>query len=355
MTDKSNDETSRDTSEELSPLQESVQRLVSTVTDKAVSSLSNKVLDATGRLNEYAAQQGGPGLLAAVTGAEKLGEGKSPVKAAMGAGMAAVKQGVKDKLSAIKNAFTGGKGKGKGKKIINIVESIDVGVPVQVAYDQWTLFGEFPQFMKKLEKVEQVSDEKLSWKAQVFWSHRTWESTIIEQVPGERIVWRSKGAKGFVDGAVTFHELTPDLTRILVVLEYHPQGFFEKTGNIWRAQGRRMRLELKHFQRHVMTQTILHQEEVEGWPGEIRDGKVVEPEEEPEEGEEPGEPEAEEGEETGERGSGEREEDEGEEDEYEEEDEESKPPQKAPRRRPAGRTRKEAAASGPRRKQGART
>ena len=59
--------------------------------------------------------------------------------------------------------------------------------------------------------------------------------------PHERIVWRSKGAKGYVDGAVTFHELTPDLTRILVVLEYHPQGFFEKTGNLWRAQGRRAR------------------------------------------------------------------------------------------------------------------
>ncbi|TJZ78650.1 SRPBCC family protein [Rhodococcus oryzae] len=274
-----------------SVLQDAVQRLFGTVADKALSSVSDKVLNTSGRLTEYA-EGGGGGLLAAVTGSEKLAEGQSPLKAALNGGWEGtknkVKDKVKDKVSDVKDAVTGGrngdddggKGKGKGKKlkITNIVESIDVGVPVQLAYDQWTQFADFPSFMKKLELVEQVSDEKLQWKAQVFWSHRTWESMIIEQVPAERIVWRSKGAKGYVDGAVTFHELTPDLTRILVVLEYHPQGFFEKTGNIWRAQGRRMRLELKNFQRHVMTSTVLHPDDVEGWPGEIRDGEVVEPE-----------------------------------------------------------------------------
>jgi hypothetical protein len=61
----------------------------------------------------------------------------------------------------------------------------------------------------------------------------------------------------------------------VVVLEYHPKGLFERTGNLWRAQGRRARLELKNFQRHVMTQTILHPDEVEGWRGEIHDGEVV--------------------------------------------------------------------------------
>ncbi len=73
-------------------------------------------------------------------------------------------------------------------------------------------------------------------------------------MPDDRIIWRSKGQKGHVDGAVTFHELAPNLTRILLVLEYHPQGLFERTGNLWRAQGRRARLELKHFRRHMMTQ-----------------------------------------------------------------------------------------------------
>jgi hypothetical protein len=79
---------------------------------------------------------------------------------------------------------------------------------------------------------------------------------------------------------VTFSELAPNLTRILLVLEYHPQGFFEHTGNLWRAQGRRARLELKHFQRHVMAHTILQPDEIEGWRGEIRDGQVVKTHEE---------------------------------------------------------------------------
>ncbi len=116
----------------------------------------------------------------------------------------------------------------------------------------------------------------MNWKAQVFWSHRTWEATIIEQVPDERIIWRSKGQKGHVDGAVTFHELAPSLTRVLLVLEYHPQGMFERTGNLWRAQGRRARLELKHVGRHMMTQTVLHPDDAEGWRGTIHDGEVVE-------------------------------------------------------------------------------
>ena len=97
----------------------------------------------------------------------------------------------------------------------------------------------------------------------------------MRQIPDELIIWRSKGPKGYVDGAVTFHELAPNLTRVLLVLEYHPQGLFEHTGNLWRAQGRRARLELKHFRRHAMTQIALHPDEVEGWRGVIEDGKVV--------------------------------------------------------------------------------
>ncbi|MGW0697692.1 SRPBCC family protein, partial [Streptomyces sp. NPDC002738] len=76
---------------------------------------------------------------------------------------------------------------------------------------------------------------------------------------------------GTTKGAVSFHELAPTLTRIVLVMEYYPSGFFEKTGNIWRAQGRRVRLDFKHFQRYV----TLTGDEPEGWRGEIRDGEVV--------------------------------------------------------------------------------
>jgi uncharacterized membrane protein len=213
--------------------------------------------------------------------AKNVAKGDSPAKAVT---KAATKVATKAAGSKVKDTVGkvfgqgGGDGGGKKLKVTNIVEEIDVPVPRHVAYDQWTQFEDFPQFMKKVEHVGQESDEKLTWQTKIFLSKRTWDAEIIEQVPDERIVWKSSGEKGYVNGAVTFHELTPDLTRITMVLEYHPAGLFEHTGNLWRAQGRRARLELKHFRRHVSTHTLLEQEQeqLEGWRGEIKDGEVQE-------------------------------------------------------------------------------
>ena len=190
---------------------------------------------------------------------------------------------VKDTATQVKDTVdkvSGGLNKsehptGKKLKVTNIVETVDVPVSRDVAYEQWTQFEEFPSFMKKVENVTQEDDEVVTWQAQVFWSHRTWKATILDQVPNEHIVWKSESEKGRVDGAVTFHELAPNLTRILVSLEYHPKGLFEHTGNLWRAQGRRVRLEMKHFRRHVANHTLLHRDEIEGWTGEIHDKEVV--------------------------------------------------------------------------------
>ena len=251
-------------------LQDAGQELLKTIGDKAMASVSDRVGSLTDRLEGIA--DGGPVGKAVAKGGEAAAKGDSPV---MGA-LKGAASGVKDKITG----GGGGDSGGKATKSTNIIESIDVGVPVSVAYNQWTEFGAFPSFMKKVEKAEATEDNKIEFKAQIFLSHRRWESTILEQVPDERIVWRSKGEKGHVDGAVTFHELGPNLTRILVVLEYYPQGLFEKTGNLWRAQGRRARAELRHFRRHVMTRTILEPDEVEGWRGVIEDGEVVKTHEE---------------------------------------------------------------------------
>jgi uncharacterized membrane protein len=251
-------------------LSEAAQQLMGALADRAVDSISGKLSRLTGRLTDFA-ENGGPGLVAAATGGQALASGASPVKAALSAGMTKVKEKAQQGMGADR----GGGGGGGSAKVVNIVEQADIGLPVRVVYDQWTQFEEFPSFTRKVEKVEQEADEKTNWRAQIFLSHRDWEATIIEQVPDERIVWHSKGAKGYPDGTVTFHELTPDLTRILLVIEYHPQGFFEKTANLWRAQGRRVRSDFKHIKRHLMTRTILEQDEIEGWRGEIRDGEVV--------------------------------------------------------------------------------
>jgi uncharacterized membrane protein len=214
----------------------------------------------------------GDGTGAAGKAAKNMKDGDSPVKAATKAGTSALKDKVKEAV--------GGGGGGKKMKVVNILETIDVPVPRRVAYDKWTQFQDIPDFTRKVEKVDQKEDEKLEWKAQVFLSHRTWQATIKEQVPDERIVWESSGEKGHVDGAVTFHELAPDLTRVLMTLEYHPQGFFEKTANLWRAQGRRARADMRQFRREMTMHTMLEQEEQDGWRGEIRESEVVKSDEE---------------------------------------------------------------------------
>ncbi|MWK36314.1 hypothetical protein GEV43_21220 [Actinomadura sp. J1-007] len=220
-------------------------------------------LDRTVRRLTAAAERGGPLTRAALAGVRALAEGRSPFRALLTAGW-----------TALKETLAGIFGR-RAPKITSIAEQIDVGAPRRVVYDQWTRFQDYPAFMKKVVSVEQTADEALTWKAKIFWSSRTWESTIVEQVPDTHIVWRSKGAKGHADGTVSFHELSPDLTRVLLVLEYHPRGLFERTGNLWRAQGRRARLELKHFRRHVMTRTLTRADDIGGWRGEIRGGETV--------------------------------------------------------------------------------
>ena len=185
--------------------------LAGALADRAVNSVRDRVTSTTGRLTDYVEGDGGPGLMAAVTGGKNLAEGKSPGRSMMSAGWA----GLKEKVSGV----FGGKGKGGGGKqklkLTNIVESIDVGEPVRLAYNQWTSYEQFPTFTMKVENArpdENDQEYKVNWKAQVFWSHREWEAKIVDQRPDERIVWTSKGTKGHVDGAVTFHELAPTLT-----------------------------------------------------------------------------------------------------------------------------------------------
>ncbi|MEV0069374.1 SRPBCC family protein [Amycolatopsis sp. NPDC050768] len=292
---------------------------------RATGSITKRISSTAGRLTDFA-EGGGGGLLEAATGGKGSIKGKAMMGAAKG-GLSGIAQKVKD-------AFSGGGGRGSGKgnkiKLTNIVEEIDIGAPIDLVYDQWTRFTDFPAFMKKVNNVEQVSEEKTEWKAQVLWSHRTWEATILEQVPFERIVWRSKGAKGHVDGAVTFHELTPDLTKVVLVLAYHPQGLFERTGNIWRAQGRRARLELKHFRRHVMTEDLLHPDDIEGWHGEIHDGQVVEQQDEGADRDEAEDTGPEQDEESADTGSEEDEAAESEEEPEEEEESEEEPEEEEP-------------------------
>src|SRR5215469_8633752 len=134
-------------------LKDEARGLVGALSERAVTSVMDKVEGTTGRLTQYVDGGAGPGLMAAVTGAKGVAEGKGPARSMLGAGV----KGITEKVRGLFGK--GGKG-GKGKlKVINIVESIDVGVPIDLAYNQWTQFGDFAGFMKKVENVDHKPDE----------------------------------------------------------------------------------------------------------------------------------------------------------------------------------------------------
>lgn len=270
-----------------------------------VEKTGERLTDLTQQLLESA--ENGGGFLTGV-GSRILG-GESPLKA-----LVSQKAGdVKDKVvEGAKSLFGKSKGKSGQAKVTNIIEVLDIGVPLRDAYNHWTQYDEFSGFTKGVQSVSQGDEVTSDWKLKVGPSKRSYKATTQTQIPDDRIVWTSEGAKGTTSGCVTFHEIAPSLTRIVLVVVYSPAGFFEKTGNIWRAQGRRLRLDFKNFQRYVS----FADPDVEGWRGEIRDGEVVRTHEEVVEEEQ-----QEEGEE-GEEGEGDEEEYE---DEYDEEEDDEAP------------------------------
>lgn len=331
--------TARESSSGMDQLLQELSGYLAAQADNLADKATDKLSDLTDQLYDVA-ENGGK--LSDIGG--RLLQGDSPLKAMAGQQLGNLKDKVSDTLSQ-----TFGKGRGRksgGGKVVNIVEAIDVGLPLRRVYDHWTQYEDFSSFAKGVRDVSRDDDTTSDWKAKVGPSTRSWKATVQEQIPDERIVWTSQGAKGTNRGCVSFHELAPSLTRVVLVVEYHPSGLFEKTGNLWRAQGRRLRLDLKNFLRY----TTLTTDEPEGWRGEIRDGEVVqtheealeeeeqaqgEDEDEGEYADEDGSPDDEDLEEEGEEGEEEDDEYEAAEEEPEEEEEEGEEEEEPsrPRRR----------------------
>ncbi|MEV5458218.1 SRPBCC family protein [Streptomyces cellulosae] len=257
-------------SEAADRLKAEVQDYLAAQVTRLLTGVGQKLGETTGKLNDIA-EGNSPGFAKLATdGGKKLAEGKGPLRTAVELGAGRAKDNVK---GALKN-LGGGKGKRKkssGNKPTVIIEHIDVGVPLRTAYDQWTQYQDFSTFAKGVKSANKADDTTSDWQAKIWWSSRSWKATTTEQVPDDRIAWTSEGAKGTTKGVVSFHKLADNLTRVLLVIEYYPSGFFEKTGNIWRAQGRRTRLDLKNFARFI---TIKGEAE-DSWRGEIREGEVV--------------------------------------------------------------------------------
>lgn len=147
----------------------------------------------------------------------------------------------------------------------SIEKPIDVDVPVRTAYNQWTQFEEFPRFMEGVEEVRQLDDRRLHWRAKVGGKTEEWDAVITEQIPDERVAWRNTtGADNA--GVVTFHHLSPNSTRVMLQIEYDPQGLVENVGSALGLVERRVEGDLKRFKEFIESQGA----ETGAWRGEIR-------------------------------------------------------------------------------------
>ena len=146
-----------------------------------------------------------------------------------------------------------------------IEKSIDVNVPVRMAYNQWTQFEEFPRFMEGIEEVHQLDDKHLHWRAEVSGKSKEWDSEIIEQIPDERIMWRStSGAKNA--GTVSFIPVAPHTTRVKVELVFDPVGLLENVGDMLGMDDARVEGDLERFKEYIESRGT----ETGAWPGTIK-------------------------------------------------------------------------------------
>jgi uncharacterized membrane protein len=146
-----------------------------------------------------------------------------------------------------------------------IEKSIDVEVPVRTAYNQWTQFEEFPRFMEGVERVEQLDDKRLHWVAKVGGKQEEWDAEITEQIPDERVAWRSRAGDENA-GVVTFHRLADDKTRVMLQMEYQPEGVVESAGSALGMVSRRVEGDLERFKEFIEARGS----ETGGWRGTIQ-------------------------------------------------------------------------------------
>ncbi|MBX6769986.1 MAG: SRPBCC family protein [Actinomadura rubrobrunea] len=148
-----------------------------------------------------------------------------------------------------------------------IEQSIDVRVPVRAAYDQWTQFEDFPRFMEGVERIDQVSDTRTHWVTGIAKVRREFDAEITEQRPDERIAWTSVGEPRQA-GVVTFQRLAPDTTRVMLQLEFAPQGMVEKAADALHLVERRVKGDLRRFKEFIESRG----RETGAWRGEVDQG-----------------------------------------------------------------------------------
>jgi uncharacterized membrane protein len=143
--------------------------------------------------------------------------------------------------------------------------SIEIDAPLSKVYDQWTQFEEFPRFMEGVERVQQLDDTRLHWVANVGGRRKEWDARITEQVPDKRIAWTSEAGTGNA-GVVTFHRLDDNRTRVMLQIDYEPEGVVESAGDALGIVSRRIEGDLKRFKEFIESRG----RETGGWRGTVQ-------------------------------------------------------------------------------------
>jgi len=148
--------------------------------------------------------------------------------------------------------------------------SVEVHAPLREVYNQWTQFELFPQFMDGVEQVTQLDNKRLHWRARVGGKQQEWDADITEQLPDQRIAWRSLSGDPNA-GVVTFHHIDPTTTRVMLQLEYEPQGVIESAGAALGVLDRQVKSDLERFKELMERQG----QATDGWRGKIENHPEV--------------------------------------------------------------------------------
>ena len=144
--------------------------------------------------------------------------------------------------------------------------SVEVSVPVRTAYNQWTQFEDFPQFMEGVEEVRQLDDTHTHWRTKVAGREKEFDAEITEQTPDQRIAWTSEDGPEHA-GVVTFHRIDDGVTRVMLQLDYEPEGIAEKAGDALGLVKRRVKGDLERFK--ALVEERGSGNETGAWRGEV--------------------------------------------------------------------------------------
>ena len=143
----------------------------------------------------------------------------------------------------------GGDSSGKTRRL-PIQRWTDVAAPIDVVYQRWTEFEEFPKFMHRVLNVKKEERNKLSWEEKIWFSRRQWEGEITERRKNDRIAWKTTKGTSHT-GVITFHKLDTNLTRVMVDMNFHPSGMIEKMASGLRFVKRAVEADLARFKAYV--------------------------------------------------------------------------------------------------------